>query len=321
MKFPKVSKAMLSRAAGKTWLALKKSSPTLLMIGAGVSVVAGTVIACKQTMKLNDILEDHEKERAMVDKVFKDEEGNVADEKGMKKEITKTYVRTGLKVAKLYSVPATMLAGGLTMAGFSHHIMVNRNGALAAGLASATTAFDKYRKHVKEELGEEADTKFLTGLTKKEVEVVKKDENGNEVVEKKEVNISEQDPAGLYSFFFDPSSREWVKDANSNKNFLIGRQNYFNELLSSRGYVFLNEVLHELDIPITAAGQMVGWYYDPENPDAAGDNFIDFGIFDAHSPSSRDFVNGYEPVALLNFNCDGNILGHMKHGFPCDHVR
>ena len=117
-----------------------------------------------------------------------------------------------------------------------------------------------------------------------------------------------KEPAGLYTFFFDRASREWVDDAGSNRRFLVNRQNYFNELLSNRGYVFLSEVLQELDIPITDASQSVGWYYDLYNTDAEGGNYIDFGI--------KELVNGHEPVALLNFNCAGNIISHVKYGFP-----
>ena len=47
------------------------------------------------------------------------------------------------------------------------------------------------------------------------------------------------------------------------------------------------------------AGQVVGWVLD-EN----GDNFIDFGMFEAHN--SR-FLNGWERSIILDFNVDGVI--------------
>ena len=61
-----------------------------------------------------------------------------------------------------------------------------------------------------------------------------------------------------------------------------------------------------LGIPVTKAGQVVGWIYDEKNP--VGDNYVDFGIFNIHREPSRDFVNGREPSVLLDFNVDGNIL-------------
>ena len=64
-----------------------------------------------------------------------------------------------------------------------------------------------------------------------------------------------------------------------------------------------------LGIPRSKAGQVVGWIYDPENP--VGDNFVDFGIYEADREKARDFVNGYERSILLDFNVDGNIWEKM----------
>lgn len=50
---------------------------------------------------------------------------------------------------------------------------------------------------------------------------------------------------------------------------------------------------------------MVGWVYQKDNP--VGDNLIDFGLFDVGNPGARDFVNGYNPAVLLDFNVDGIV--------------
>ena len=42
-----------------------------------------------------------------------------------------------------------------------------------------------------------------------------------------------------------------------------------------------------------------------------GDNFVDFGIYDDANEKARDFVNGYEPRILLDFNVDGVILDYI----------
>lgn len=56
------------------------------------------------------------------------------------------------------------------------------------------------------------------------------------------------------------------------------------------------------------AGQVVGWVYDPENPNHNGDNWVDFGIYNIDKERNRAFVNGYERSILLDFNVDGYIL-------------
>ena len=63
-----------------------------------------------------------------------------------------------------------------------------------------------------------------------------------------------------------------------------------------------------LGIPKTAAGQQVGWIYDPKNPKHEGDNFVDFGIYDISKEANRNFVNGYEKCVWIDPNVDGYIL-------------
>ena len=85
--------------------------------------------------------------------------------------------------------------------------------------------------------------------------------------------------------------------------FLRTEQQYANDRLRAVGHLFLNEVYDRLDIPKTKAGQIVGWVYDPKNP--KGDNFVDFGMCEM----LRQTDDGErEPVILLDFNVDGNIL-------------
>ena len=59
----------------------------------------------------------------------------------------------------------------------------------------------------------------------------------------------------------------------------------------------------------TAYGQIAGWVYTEDC--SAGDNFVDFGIFDVNNEKACDFVNGYEKSIILDFNCIGNILEYM----------
>ena len=112
-----------------------------------------------------------------------------------------------------------------------------------------------------------------------------------------------------YSRFFDDGCAGWTKDPEYNFMFLKNQERYANDLLKSKGHLFLNEVYDMLGIPRTKAGQVVGWIYDEKNP--VGDNFVDFGILDMRKPKCRDFVNGYERSILLDFNVDGNIWDMM----------
>ena len=115
--------------------------------------------------------------------------------------------------------------------------------------------------------------------------------------------------ASDYARYFNEGCVGWTTDAEYNLMFLRDQQRYANDLLKSKGHLFLNEVYDLLGIPRTKAGQIVGWIYDEKHPN--GDNFVDFGIYDTNKTANRDFVNGYERTILLDFNVDGNIWDQM----------
>ena len=110
-----------------------------------------------------------------------------------------------------------------------------------------------------------------------------------------------------YARFFDESCRDWVNDSEYNLMFIRMTQRRMNDLLRSRGYLFLNDVYDALGMTRTKAGQIVGWVYDDKN--TIGDNHVDFGLY---SEKSKPFVNGFEKSILLDFNVDGVILDHLK---------
>ena len=104
------------------------------------------------------------------------------------------------------------------------------------------------------------------------------------------------------TFRFDNENPNWHPTLEYNILFLRAQQNYLNDLYQKRGHLFLNEVYDQLGLPRTQAGAIVGWVVSKD-----GDNFIDFGIYDASRPGAADFVNGYENSVMLDFNVDGVI--------------
>ena len=102
-----------------------------------------------------------------------------------------------------------------------------------------------------------------------------------------------------YGFKFDENSASWDRSRDMNVFFLKFTQDYFNDLLKLRGYLFLNEVYDRLGIPRRALGQCVGWIYDENNPN--GDNFVDLDIFNERNNNDRN-------VFILDPNVDGYIL-------------
>ena len=305
-----MNKQSLIRTTNKIGLILKKNSPKILMgVGIAGSVVS-TVLACKATLKVKDILDEKNK---TVEQIHNCVEDNTVDynEEDKKKDLTILYAQTGVKLAKLY-LPSIAL-GALSIASIisGYKILNKRNIALAAAYTVVDKGFKNYRKNVVERFGEEVDRELRHNIKAKQIEEKYIDKDGNEKTRKKKVyEISEDKKPGEgiseYAKFFDEwNTDEHSKDPEYNLMFLRKQQDYANEVLKHQGYLFLNEVYDMLGIPRTQAGQVVGWIYDENNP--TGDNYVDFGIYDLHDQQKRDFVNGLERNILLDFNVDGVI--------------
>ena len=292
------------RLFSKAGLQIKKHSPEILMVTGIVGTVAGTVLACKATTKVNDILKEKEDTVEKIHQCLESDEYEYTVEDS-KKDLTIVYAQTGAKLVKLYAPAVAVSALSITSIVTGHHILKKRNIALAAAYAVVDKGFKDYRNRVVERFGEQLDKELRYNIKAKEVEEVVVDENGNETIEKKIVNsVDEKFTHSEYAKFFDDGNTGWTKDPEYNLMFLRRQQDWANELLRSKGHLFLNEVYDMLGIPRTQAGQVVGWIYDEKNPN--GDNYVDFGIYN-NNEGNRNFVNGLERTILLDFNVDGVI--------------
>lgn len=292
---------------------IKKHSPEILLVTGITGVVTSAVMACKATTKVDAIVEESKKSIDMIHEGM--EAGNICDveytEEDGKKDLAIVYIQTGVKFAKLYG-PSVLL--GLTSIGCilaSNNIIHKRNVALSAAYTAIDRSFKGYRSRVIERFGENMDRELRYNIKTQEVkETVVDEETGKKKTVKSTVSVVDPNTYSDYARFFDEYCAGWTKDAEYNLMFLRQQQNYANELLKSRGHLFLNEVYDMLGIDRTKAGNIVGWVYDEKHP--VGDNFVDFGIYVLDNEKARDFVNGRERSILLDFNVDGDILSLMN---------
>ena len=287
---------------------IKKASPEIMVVAGVVGVVTSTVMACKATTKVNDILEETRKQvddvhNVLDSDVISEDEYNNDD---AKKDLAIIYTQTGVKLIKLYA--PSVLVGALSITGIlaSHKILKKRNVALTAAYATIDRSFKEYRGRVVERFGKELDRELRYNIKAQEIEEKTVDKDGNETIEKKTISVVDPNMYSDYARIFDNGSMGWTKDPEYNLMFLKLQQNQANDRLKAQGYLFLNDVYDMLGIPRTKAGQIVGWIYDEDNP--VGDNFVDFGIYDIYNEKACDFVNGRERSIVLDFNVDGNIL-------------
>lgn len=299
--------ANLTRTFNRTGLKLKKHSPEILLAAGVVGVVASGVMACKATLKVEEIIDDAKHKIDTIHEVSADPTmAEKYSEEDSKKDLAIVYTQTAVKLVKLYG-PSVALAGvSLGCMIGSNRILNKRNVALAAAYTAVDKGFKEYRGRVIERFGKELDKELKYGIKAKEIEEVSVDEKGKEVSTKSTVEVMDPNSYSPYSIIFDDGNAGWDPDPELTKYFLIQQQNWANDRLKAKGHLFLNEVYDMLGAKRTKAGAQVGWVYDEKNP--VGDNYVDFGIFDIYNPKSRDFVNGYEKVIVLDFNVDGVIL-------------
>lgn len=300
----------ITRTFNKVGFKFKKHSPEILVIAGIVGTVASAVMACKATAKANGIMEEHKEQMDKIHEVSETTNSDEYSEEDLKKDTTIVCVQTGVKYAKLYGPSVALGVLSITSILAGHNITRKRNVALAAAYTAVDKSFKEYRGRVVERFGKDLDRELRYNIKAKEfTDTVKDEKTGKEKVTKNIVNVVDPNLYSEYARIYDDGCNGWTKDPELNLAFLKKQQNYADDRLKARGYLFLNEVYDILGIPRTKAGQVVGWIYDEEHP--IGDNFVDFGIFNADIEKTRDFVNGYERSIILDFNVDGPILDRM----------
>lgn len=309
MKNNWLSKVSTSAAkfAGKAEFTIKKNSPEILL-GAGIVGFVGTIVlACRATCRADEVLEFHRRKIKDINDAKEiadaDPEGEMSyDVEIYRQDKAIRYLKTTGSLAKLYA--PTVAVGTLSLACIltSRNIMQKRYLGVVAAYNGLSAAFEEYRKRVRDEYGEGLDKHFRYGTTYEELPVY--DENGKKTKEKEQVEKTE---TGMVMQtddscrFFDSSNPNWDRNPAFSMMWLRGQQNILNDILHTRGHVFLNEVYDALGFPHTPQGAVLGWI------DGEGDNCIDFGLYDQNKENVRRFVNGVDNVIMLEFNHDGVI--------------
>lgn len=304
----------------KTKFKLQKHSPEILVAAGVIGTVVGAIMACKATTKVNSILESASSDIDAIHDCMENKSltEDYSEEDG-KKELMAVYAQTAVKFVKLYAPSVLIGALSITSILASNNMLRKRNVALAAAYATIDEGFKKYRNRVVERFGEQVDRELKYNLKVKKFKEKEVDpETGKEKKVEKTAFVVNPSDISDYARFFEKYTVDedgnsivnphWDENNEYNLMFLKAQENYANDLLRAKKRLFLNEVYEMLGLPRTKAGQIVGWVYDPDNPKA--DSYVDFGIY-SDNLSYSDYVNGFDPAILLDFNVDGNIWEKM----------
>lgn len=297
--------------AGAVRLALKTHAPEILLTVGIASGIATVFTACKQTTKLNDILDETNDELAAADEALAGErklkEGEEYTPEEHDKDVKIIKAQCAGKIARNYAVPASLGVLSIVCTLASFRIMHQRNVALATAFNGLSAAFAKYRERVRNEMGADADRHFRYGTKLKQV----LDESGNVV------DIKREDEFPDDGFHFDGDPLCYNFDSSTSTEFrdefhrrpenwqrLCDVQDWARTVVATRGHVFLNEILEQLGLAPCAAGQILGWRRrfsnDPEERFRCPD--LSFGLEDI-----KNLGNGFDVMHMesypLCFNC------------------
>lgn len=294
------------RAAKKGAFKAQKHLPEILMVvGVGLGI-ASTVTACKATMKAKPIIDDAKDELDIIHKAA-DDNPEYADA-AAKKDITRVYFNTGTQLGRLYAPSVGLGVASLACMIGSNVVLGKRLSAAIAAYAALDNNFRNYRDRVKNALGEDKELevyhnapKLPSGEDEQEIEIIADDSDAVEI-----------DGYSIYARRFDKHNKNWKNDTGFNLMWLRGVQRYCQNLLETYGFLSLNRVYEELGMKKNAGAQIVGWIYDPDNPNHKGDNVISFGLYDPVTGALvTDAQNTEDNSLILDFNIDGVIIDRI----------
>lgn len=276
---------VVTRLVGRAGLVLSKHAPTILTAAGTAGFIGTTVLASKATLKVEETISE---ETALLVKVHEAHEAGKLSDKDATHDKVVLYTRMTTKLAKLYAPALILGAASIVSLATGHGIMLKRNASLAAAYAAVDQAFKTYKKKIESKFGNEA---VLDALVSTPQEDLTKDEMTLEAV-------TAVDGVSPYGVIFDEENVNWSADEDLAKLHLDCQQQYANDILQTRGHIFLNEVYKMLGFPHTPAGAVTGWVK------GQGDDFVDFNIFDGMFEGEDK--NGRTVTKwALDFNVDG----------------
>ena len=281
----------VSQFIGRKSLILKKNAPHIFFAGGVAGVVTSTVMACRATLKLPETLDGIQQDMDALKEHREDNNNPTYPAKSPDEEVAKdtiyVYAKAAGKLGRLYGPAIGVGVVSISALTGAHVNLTRRNTALMAAYTSLSTAFESYRARVEDQYGRDEERDLYFAKVDE-----KQNEEGTDVTP-----VVDKGQWSPYARFFDEASSSFVKHPEYNRLFLSNQQNWANDRLNAIGHLFLNEVYDMLGLERSREGSVVGWLVGGD-----GDGYVDFGFHEA-----LDFMNGYEPRVILDFNVDGVI--------------
>ena len=285
----------------------KKHSPEILVTTGVVTTVFGVVMLCKDTLEAPTIIDECKARLDEIHAAVENEELESYTEVEAKKDTTKVYLQTGVKLGKLYGRDAFITTAGLGCMLASNMILRKRNAQALAAYFAVSKAYTTYRDRVIERFGEETDYQILHNIKQETIEETYTDEKGKEKTRKKKVDVADPNSESMYVRYFLPSNPEWKSTDELNEAMFNAFERVACDNLRRKGQLVLNEVYNQLGFKECTAGLVMGWTYNKENPDKTV--WPEIRRKKVYLP---DEFGGYTEAWALDFNVDRNVYAEME---------
>lgn len=316
---------LATRAAGYISL----HAPAVLLGVGLVGMLAAIIVAIKVTPKMADVKALKDKELDDINAVLDNEEYAELSEsvgytaKEARKEKVKAIFRFLGRTLRVYWLPILLFTVSAAAIIWSYYIQLGRLLACAAAYEALDKKFEEYRERNRKVVGDEVEEKIFFGIpvTESQAQEIKNRIDSQKEVEeqqKTEETKSAMDgvPTIVDNGLRSQYARYWSVEhaphaatgySDTDAYFLFVQEQHANDMLYARGHLFLNEVYDMLDLPRSQEGSIVGWVFNPDDPDH-GDNYVDFSRTKVVNASA---MSGDDDVWLLDFNVDGVIYGKV----------
>lgn len=257
-------------------------SHTGILVGAGiVTGLAGTVLACRATLKIANKADEHKK---LVD----DTKMNCAeagmDDKQTHKEVMKAYRHIGVDYVRKFWPAVGLLTVGYTLIVRAHCIEVAKNEALMTAYIGLEQLFNKYRARVAEQVGPERE---------------------QQIYKQAKIDQAEENTIGKYAgpfrngsyLLFNESCIDYQEGCPQANDFVISTiQQELNTKFATYTPVYLNDIMR------ACGHEEINGGWDWVKAKGLTDE-IDFKIhdmdFNPEFAKGYGFVKGQEPIAKL----------------------
>lgn len=299
-------KIALRSAAHGVAMFTRRNLPHILTFGGLAGGAATVVVACKATSNARDVLDEKDEQLNKIEENLPalQEKGYSHEDYEQDKKIIKR--KTTWRLIKMYIPAATMGAASAALILSGHHMLGKRVATATAAYKAAETAFHAYRERVVNELGADVDEKFRDGLAVDRIELSERMKSREEKAGDPRQEAVNTAGFGEFSYLYSEETcgfrGTWKDDPTSNLNTLLRVQSWANDRLKTQGYLFINDVLHDLGIEGDTRGSQYGWIYND------GEGFVDFGLNDLKDAGVYRFLSGLEPNVWLTFNAQSKPI-------------